>query len=261
MKGYTGSIAARAVFPLILVSMLFSYGACSDFRNFAPVNPEAAIEETLPAVVIRYDATYLLYAGEGQKVSFSLECVRGAGSDPLNFKVISPSEETVLEGSVESRLTGLFTFKAPEKGVYRLNTSPGRSYSRLHMQGVYSIALGRGEEGSRINFRLPEEDFYFWTPAGVETFRIRVWAHANEMVRARIINPAGIIVADEDNISRGQIFQITRDDFSEGQIWTLRLEKPTGEGNFSNVIVMFMGSALPPVISLRPEALLIPGED
>jgi hypothetical protein len=78
--------------------------------------------------------------------------------------------------------------------------------------------------------------------------------NAAERVKAGLYSPAGELVEEEDSIL-GRQFAVTRERAPAGEIWSLRLDRPS-EGVLEDYYVQLQG--LPPVLASSRETLLRP---
>ena len=147
------------------------------------------------------------------------------------------------------------TFTAPETGVYRITADPGGNQLRVTTS---SHPINLTSDGGPIRLIHGGGDYYFWVPAGVSEFAIRVCGEGTgEAIRALLINQAGELVAEVDNNIQTYQFEVTLEKPSEGEVWTLRLAKPTQitwEDHYVDL------RAVPPILAPSRESLLVPVE-
>ena len=118
-------------------------------------------------------------------------------------------------------------------------------------------------EVGQVNLKSPEGDIYFWVPAGVDRFDIRVAGEGwGETVKAALYAPGDVLIEEKDRISgrSPHVFSAERDDASRREIWRMRFEKASGDTHLGDVFLTFPES-IPPVFSFHPDALLAPGPE
>ncbi len=219
-------------------------------------SPAAATDVRWP--VIRKRGEYLLYADEGDEVSFTVRHIqvgRYAGND-MPVPIVGPSGETVYEGSAPFQEETVVSFAAPETGVYRIALDAGANRFQL-LDPSHPLCVN-GESGP-ISLIQSAGDFIFYVPAGTTEFGVRVSGEgAGESVRAALLDPAGEVFEEVDNQFQTHQFEVELDAPSEGEVWTLQLRRPT-DMTWEDHYVDLRG--VPPLLAPAGTALLVPVEE
>ena len=228
-----------------------------DARNAAyePVVPDAA-----PASFSsgrfrqRGRAAYLVWAKAGEQVAFAVRVrpVGRAAVRPASVRVVSPSGSERRLPDTGKEGEGSYTFEADETGAYRVECDAGNHTTQL------SSATHRACEYAPrgpFHFLGTAGELFFWVPPGVQEWAVTMsGGNASERVKAGLYNPAGELVEEEDSIL-GHQFAMTRERAPAGEIWSLRLDRPS-EGVLEDYYVQLQG--LPPVLASSRETLLRP---
>ncbi len=205
--------------------------------------------------MVRRTGRFLLYAAEGEEVTFTVDHVqvgRYAGK-PVNVVITAPSGEEAHRASAPFKEQTEVSFTAPETGVYRITADPAQNRLRVTTS---SHPINLTVEGGVMRLIGAGGDYSFWVPAGTTEFGVRVGGEGTgEAIRAMLINPAGEVVDEVDNNIQTRQFEVTLDKPSEGEVWTLRLAKPT-EMSWEDHYVDLRG--VPPILAPSREALLVP---
>jgi hypothetical protein len=107
-----------------------------------------------------------------------------------------------------------------------------------------------------IHFFRATGDFFFLVPAGVKEFGVKVaGASLGERVKASLWDPNGKRVEQRDNIAQPHLFVVAREDNVQGEVWKLRVERPS-EGVLEDFFVELLG--IPPLVAHSPDSLLKP---
>jgi hypothetical protein len=224
-------------------------------RSLVPVSPNAPAACNLSAIRNRGTATYIVYAEEGDAVSFAVthgQVGKYSGST-MPVTVTSPSGAIVADVRIPFQGDGKVEFAAPETGAYTVKLNAGANYVRMGESTHRMCITGAG---SPIRFLSTVAKLYFYVPAGLREFGVKLFGEGSgEGVKATLYNPAGEMVGEQDNITRAHQFDVTLPAASEGEIWCLAMAKPSGV-HMEDHYVDLLG--LPSVMSTSPEALLRP---
>ncbi len=204
---------------------------------------------------VRRTGRFLLYAKEGDEVTFTVDYMQVGkyAGKPINVVITAPSGEELDRVSAAFMEQTDVTFTASETGVYRITADPGGNQLRITTS---SHPLDLTSDDGPIRLIHGGGDYYFWVPAGVTEFAVRVGGEGTgEAIRAMLINPAGDVVDEVDNNIQTHQFEVALDQPSKGEAWTLRLGKPT-QIAWEDHYVDLRG--VPPVVAPSPEALLVP---
>ena len=198
----------------------------------------------------RHASTHLLFAQQGQKVSFTTTAKPVGKGEPPVIKptLLSPSRKPVKLHSADST----HEFTAEETGAYLISIDAKKDTVTVNSD---SAPLCLYAEGGLFRFVGPSGELYFIVPAGVKEFGFKIAGDGVERIKATVLDAAGHPVWSEDNISRTRQFATKRDDTSHDEAWILRLEKPTQGVCEDNHILL---EGVPPVFAASPDALLLP---
>ena len=205
--------------------------------------------------VIRRDGSYVLYAGEGDEVSFTVEYTqvgRNAGRE-MPVRVIAPSGEAACEVAAVFQAETEVRFTAPETGIYTIALTAGSNRFALKDP---SHPLNLSGASGPIKFIGMNKDLTFFVPVGTMEFGVRVFGEgAGEAVAAKLINPFGEVVGEVDNQFEMHQFHVELEQPSAGEIWTLQIRKPsdtTWEDHFLDL------RGVPPLVAPAGATLLVP---
>lgn len=203
----------------------------------------------------RVHAEYLLFARAGEQVSFTvlIQPVGPNPPQPTPVRVVSPSGKEIPLPNTRDGQETPYSFVAEETGAHKVLSEPGNSTSQVNST---SHRLCQYSETGAIHFLGTAGEFFFWVPAGVSEFGIRVAGdNAAERVKAGLYDPSGKLVEELDSIAQTHQFVGARTDSSKGEVWSLRLDRPS-QGILEDFHVQMQG--IPPVLSCTREALLKP---
>jgi hypothetical protein len=203
----------------------------------------------------RYRSLHLVWVGASDIAKFDVRIlpVGKSAIRPAPVKIISHTgEETTLpQAKVEGSTA--YTFQAKETGAYTIVCEPGEHTARV---GSTTHRLCATSDVSMIHFLGTKGEFFFWVPPGVKEFAIKViGGNPAERVKASLYDPSGKLIDEMDNISRAYQFVGESADASQGEIWSIRLSRPS-EGVLEDFHVQFQG--IPPVLAPCRKALLRP---
>ena len=117
------------------------------------------------------------------------------------------------------------------------------------------IWLDPGHE-TPIHFIGMTGQLYFYVPKGTEEFGVKAFgANVLEAVKITLIDASGNEVETKDNITQPHIFIANSRDSNSGEIWAIKIEKPSA-GILEDYYVQLLG--IPPLVSCSKGALLMP---
>ncbi|MFO8082416.1 MAG: right-handed parallel beta-helix repeat-containing protein [Armatimonadota bacterium] len=218
-------------------------------------SPEAATDARWP--VIRRHGDFLLYANEGDEVSFTVSYTqvgKSSGTE-MPIEIVAPSGEVAHEAGAAFQEQTEVTFTAPETGVYTMSLDPGSN--RFQFSDSSHPLNISGAEGP-VRFIGMNKDLIFYVPEGTEEFGVRVFGdNAGEALAATLLNPMGEVVGEVDNQFELHQFHVELDEPSDGEVWTLQIRKPsdiTWEDHYVDL------RGILPVLAPAGTTLLVPAE-
>ncbi len=222
--------------------------------RYQPLFPDAKPDSFRPCPARqRGHAEFLLWAEAGQKATFTvrLQPVGQGAIQPTPVRVLSPSGKAIALPNATGERETSYDFTAEEAGAYRILCEPGGSTAQVssttHRVCLYS-------ERGIFHFLAATGEYFFYVPPGVSEFGIKVsGGNDAERVKAAVYDPTGKKVEEKDSIAQTHQFVITRADSSRGDVWSLRLDRPS-QGVLEDFFVQLQG--IPPVLSWTREALL-----
>ncbi|MGC9317100.1 MAG: right-handed parallel beta-helix repeat-containing protein [Armatimonadota bacterium] len=217
----------------------------------------AAVAEPAPWPWLRRQGHFALHAQEGEEVSFVAKFaqVGNYAGEEMPVTVIGPSGEEVHGTALPFQSEETVSFTAPETGLYRIDADAGQN--RLQLSDPSHPMAIVGEEGP-IRLIHSAGDFSFYVPPGVTQFGVRVFGEGTgEAIRAALVNPLGEAVEEVDNQVQTHQFEVELAEPSEGQVWTLRLARPS-EMAWEDHYVDLRG--VPPLLAPKGATLLIPAQ-
>lgn len=226
--------------------------------RFEPVLPSA----TAPAARRnsarqRGHAEYLLWAEAGQQAAFSM-AIRPVGKlhpKPIAVRLVSPSGKGCKLPDAQGDQETPYSFTPDETGAYKIVCDPG-SWSATVNSTSNRVCLNA--DSSAIHFVSTTGEFFFWVPAGTGEFAVKVAGdNPAERIKAALRDPDGRVVEEKDSIAEAHQFVAKPRSESTGEIWSLRLDKPT-IGIVEDFHVQLQG--IPPVVSHTRESLLKPAK-
>ena len=223
--------------------------------TLSPVTEGAAVApDVLSFARVRSERTLLLHAKQGDNVALRVNYGQVAkySGGPKKVSVVSPSGRTIACPALEFKATTETGFEAPETGIYRLTLSPGANIMSV-LSSTHPLLLS-GENGP-IHIFTTTGTFYFWVPAGTESFGVRVSGEGvGEAVRARLLNPAGDVVEEIDNAAAHQ-FVVELPEPSQGEAWGVMMLRPS-QIVLDDQHIDLRG--IPPLLAGAKDALLRP---
>lgn len=205
--------------------------------------------------VVRRVGRFVIWASEGEEVRFGVhhwQVGRYAGR-AVPVIITGPSGEEVHreEAPFEEEVEVVFT--APETGLYRVSADPAQNRLAVTQSSHPVNLVG---EGRRVELIFGAGDYWFWVPAGTTEFGVRVAGEGTgEAIRAALIDPAGNVFEDVDNLVQTHQFEVELARPSEGEAWVVRLSRPSAQAWEDHSIDL---RGVPPLLAPSAEALLVP---
>ena len=228
-----------------------------DIRTLVPlaVDPGQARTEPASWPMVRKAGTFLLYAEENDKVSFTIDHqqVGSYSGREMRVIVITPSETEVVRTIAPFQEETFLEFIATETGIHRisLDATPNRFQIR---QASNPMALLLPAGG--VNLIHSQGSFSFYVPPGTIEFGVRVAGQGPaEAIRARLIDPKGEQFDEVDDQFQLHQFEVELPQPSAGEVWTLRIDRPsslTWEDHYVDL------RGVPPLLSAAGTTLLAP---
>ncbi len=226
-----------------------------DFTLVPLVLDSPAVVTDVRWPIIRKTGEYVLYADEGDEVSFTVnhtQVGKYSGRD-MPVKIVAPSGEVAHEAAAPFQQETVVSFTAPETGVYSMSLSARANRFQLK-DPTHPLSI-TCEDGP-ISFIGMNKDVTFYVPEGTEEFGVRVFGQGSgEAIAATLIDPQGEVFGEVDNQFELHQFHVELEEPSQGQIWTLQLRKPsdmTWEDHFVDL------RGIPPLLAPKGSTLLVP---
>ena len=199
---------------------------------------------------------WLLWAAANEKAVFSVDVIPVGkigedGPAPVAISLITPSGERSRLQDSPGLGESSYEFTATESGAYKIVCEP-RNWTATVNSATHRVALY--SQSSLFNLLGTVGEFYFRRPSGSEEFAIKVTGGGGtERVKASLIDPTGKVHETVDNISKAHQFVGPGTDESTGDIWSLRLARPS-QGVMEDFTVQLQGVA--PVLAATKDDLL-----
>ncbi|MBI5831993.1 MAG: right-handed parallel beta-helix repeat-containing protein, partial [Armatimonadetes bacterium] len=208
----------------------------------------------LAAARIRGRGAWLLYARAGEQVSCTVRYgqVGRYDGEPMPITITAPSGQAIAAPAAAFMKDTAVGFAAPETGVYRIVADSGRNQVALSASSQPVCVAG---EPDAVAFIAAATTLWFWVPAGVTAFAVTCSGDGQEGVRAALLDAAGRVVEERDDISRPHQFVVKRPAGAPSEAWQLRLAKPSTLA-FEDHSVQMQG--IPPLLAASRDALLVP---
>jgi hypothetical protein len=220
---------------------------------------EPALPDTRPDASQRSTARqrglseWLLWADANEPVSFTV-FIRPVGkgeAKPAPVSLISPSGKLTKLPDARGAQETAYDFTATERGAYKIVCAP-QNWTASVDSATTRVCLY--SQSSVFHFLGTTGRYFFWVPSGTKEFAIKVSGEGSaECVTAALLDPAGNAVEEKDNIAQAHQFVATPRDTAHGEIWSVRLDKPT-TGVLEDFYVQLQG--IPPLLSPTREDLL-----
>ena len=224
--------------------------------RYEPALPQAQPDAKLLCTARqRGPAEWLLWAQAGQPAAFIvlIRQVGKAAPKPAPVCVVAPSGKVTKLPDTQGPGETAYTFRPTETGAHTIRCEPriGTSTVNAPRQRVCLYA-----PHTALHLLGTTGEYFFWVPAGTKEFAVKISGdNAAERVKATLRDPTGKTVAEEDNIVQARQFVASPLNAAQGEIWSLRLDKPSG-GVLEDFFVQLQG--VPPVLAHKKEALLKP---
>ena len=205
----------------------------------------------------RRDAKCILYTKENEQVQLSIRYFQVArySGNSMPVKVYSVSGELIHEQDIAFQSEAEVQFTAPETGTYTIAFSTGPNAAQITRS---SHGLCISSEDAPIHFFVTTGELYFYVPKGTKEFGVKVFGdNSSEAVKATLINASGNEIETKDQITQPYIFIVNREDTDHGEVWKLKMEKPSGV-SIEDYHIQLLG--IPPLVSCFKKALLMPVE-
>ncbi len=225
-------------------------------RKWQPLQqPWRAADIKLRPFSLRHHGTFVLFACGGDRVSFTLQHLQVGryGGRPVDVTVLTPSGKKLAVGQVPLQSRATFSFKAPETGLYRLPVDCGAN--KVQMLSATHPACVSAERGAIAMIGVTG-DFYFFVPAEVNEFGVRIWGQGREAVGVRIFDPGGKEVWNRPAITAAEQFVARTAEDQRAQVWRIQFRRPAS-APMEDFYVQLQG--VPPFLSSNPKTLLRPG--
>jgi hypothetical protein len=221
-----------------------------------PVFPEADPDKFSDCFAkLRRDASCIIYAKESELVRLNIRYfqVGRYSGNSMTVNVFSASGGLIHEQDMPFKSESEIQFTAQEKGTYKVAFSTGHNAAQIVSS---SHRLCMSSEDAPIHLFGTTGEFYFHVPGGIGEFGVKVFGDSSsEAVKATLIDASGNEIETKDNITQPHVFVVNRDDAKSGEVWKLKIEKPSAI-SFEDYYIQLLG--IPPFISCSREALLMP---
>lgn len=204
---------------------------------------------------LRQTGTACVWARQGESVTVTVHSAQIGqyAMNPIVVVVTSPSGQEITQAEVPFGQESPLTFTAPETGLYTLRSDAGANCA-FYTTSTHPFNLG-GESGA-IHLIGSTGTLFFYVPAGTKEFGLRLRGEGvGEGIKATLLNPAGEAVAEKDNIVRTDMLSVELPQPSQGEVWSLRLEKPSAVA-MEDYFLEPLG--IPPLLAPSRECLLRP---
>ncbi len=224
--------------------------------TFVPLEAEPVAQEPVWPWQRRV-GSFVVYAEAGDEVSFVAETqqVGNYAAAVMPVTVTAPSGEGVLEETVPFEEPTEISFTAPKSGAYSVTADGGGNKMRL---SDWSHPMALTGAGNEVRFMQYAGELSFYVPEGVTFFGVRMWGEGvGEGVQATLIRPDGEVFATTDNLVQTYQFEVELAEPSNGEVWTLRTERP-GNTAWEDFYVDLRG--IPPLLTPTGARLLVAAE-
>jgi hypothetical protein len=220
--------------------------------------PTSGVQK-VPAHRLRQEATYVLYAKKGDAVALRVKSSRVGRSDgkPVALRVLNPAGKEIHKSAVPFQQEADCQFTADQTGTFTILAQP-ENHTVQVVSSTHPVCMASTGRGV-FHLLGTTGDFYFWVPAEVREFGLRFKGEGDgERISAAVLNPAGKTVWEQPNISTAQSFRFQRAAASKGEVWHLRLSRPT-VGVLEDTYLELRG--LPPVVGFTANSVLRPATE
>lgn len=198
---------------------------------------------------------WLLWAEAGGKAAFTVSVGVVGKAEPKSAAVslLLPSGKLTKLKQAAGGEQSAYEFTAAETGAHKIICEAGQFTATVdsasHRVCLYS-------QSAAFHLLGTTGRYFFWVPPGTKEFAVKVsGGGGSEGVKAALLDPAGNLVGEKDTITQAHQFIAKPEKAAEGEIWSLRLDKP-GAGVLEDFHVQLQG--IPPLFSHAKECLLKP---
>jgi len=227
-------------------------------KSFRPLGEPTPAQCAFAHAWIRRTGAYLLHAQAGDEVSLGLRHAQVGRyqGNPAPVVVTGPDGAAVQQADIPFQGEGTIAFRAPASGVYRVAVDARQNRMAL-VSSTHPACLAG--EGGPVRLIHSAGNYYFHVPAGTREFAVRVAGEGmGEAVRAELLDPAGEVVQEADDVVQTHQFEILRETPpAVGETWCLRLSRPSTIAWEDHAVDL---RGIPPLLAPSPEALLVPAE-
>jgi len=223
--------------------------------KLAPLT-DAGPRTALAVPMVRRNTNYIAYAEKGQLVAFSTHMQRDDAG--MSVTMISPSgEEKALGEKLARDETRDFSFRASESGVHiiKFELKNGWFDSKIKPESDVGLALVALDD--RIHVFRDAVALYFYVPAGVRDFVVRVAGEGSERVKASLYDADGGLVESRENISIPSKFVVSRQGDAKCEVWKLKTQR-SPKHSMEDYYIDLIG--VPPIFAMDKASLLAPVE-
>jgi hypothetical protein len=251
--------------PTLLAEWL-PHTSFKSFPRFAVegVRYEPALPQVQPDAKARSMARqrgpseWLLWAEVGKPARFTIRIapVGPAKPKPAPVKLVAPSgAEAELTDTLPGAGDTAYEFQPKETGAYTIRVAPRIGTATVNSSGGRVCLLA---QRAKLHLLGTRGEFFFWVPAGTREFAVKVAGDSpGERVKAALRDPAGKVVAEADDIVTARQFAASPLQATEGESWSLLLDKPA-TGVLEDFFIHLQG--IPPVLAPTKAALLKPAK-
>jgi hypothetical protein len=224
--------------------------------TFAPATPQADPSRfAMPSLGLRKVANAVLYAAAGETVRITVRQVQVGkyAGKVMPVIVTGPDGKEVKKADAAFEGDTTVEFTAAATGLYRLKATPDPNQMRF-VASSHPLSLAADKEP--VHFIGTTGEVFLYVPKGTAEFGVRVFGEGlGEGVKAALCDPSGAVVEEKDNIAQTYVLSAKLDPPSPGEIWSLRLARPSGMA-MEDFHVTPLG--VPPFLAPSREAVLRP---
>ncbi len=197
---------------------------------------------------------FLLHAEQGKEVNLTVQqtgVIARQEGEPLAFVITGPDGGIIFNQEVPFSEETNIAFTAPSTGIYTVTTTPPARGVVVVPKSNRPVNLHLGNE--KILFRNGEGDYFFWVPAGIRTFTIRLSGTRSSAFSSKLLDQDGNLYGESGDAGIYE-YWVQLDEPSQGGIWTLQMRQPQmGHGGGFHIEMR----GVPPLLSASPEHLLL----
>lgn len=198
---------------------------------------------------------WLLWAGADEKAAFtvSVGVVGKAEPQPAVVSLLSSSGKLTKLKQAAGGQESAYEFTASEGGAHKIICEAGQSTTTVN-SATHRVCLY--SQSAAFHLLGTTGRYYFWVPSGTKEFAVKIsGGGGSEGVKAALLDPAGNVFEEKDNITQAHQFIAKPKNATEGEVWSLHLDKPS-TGVLEDFHVQLQGT--PPLLSHAKESLLKP---